>query len=146
MEQRIILVDDDRDDRELFADAFASLRLQAELLLFQNGRELFEQIDRIDRSVLTFMFLDLNMPVISGMEVLKHIRQRSEWDKVFITIYSTSYSEADIESAYHNGAHGYLSKPSSFGKLTSLIAKTLTIATSGKMKPLPKDRFVLNRE
>ena len=144
--QRIILVDDYPDDRELFAEAFDALKLQAELLLCEDGSDFLKKLDRLDQSVSTLIFLDLNMPVISGIEVLKKLRNSLGLDKIFVAIYSTSTSEADIENAYMNGAHGYISKPSSFGKLTALLGKTLKIATSNSFKPLPKDRFLLNND
>lgn len=71
MRQRIILVDDDPDDRELFADAVSTLKLRADILLSKIGRDLLERMDTMDRSIGTFIFLDLNMPVMSGMEVLQ---------------------------------------------------------------------------
>ena len=144
--RKIILVDDDEDDRDLFSEAFENVKVQAELLLYKNGQELIDCIDEIDRSIPTFIFLDLNMPVLSGMEVLKRLKSTLCLKNIFVTMYSTSSSENDVESAYLNGANGYLIKPSSFNQLTRLILKTLTIGSDHTGKQLPKDKFMLNRD
>lgn len=142
---KIILVDDDEDDRDLFAEAFENLKVQAELLLFESGQELLDRIDEIEGSIPTYIFLDLNMPYISGMEVLKRLRKTLGLEHFFVTIYSTSSSESDINSAYRNGANGYLMKPSSFNQLKALIARTLTVGSEIGGKQLPKDKFLLNK-
>lgn len=143
-QSKIILVDDDEDDRDLFSEAFENLQVEAELLLFENGQELLNRIDEIDRTIPTFIFLDLNMPIISGMEVLKRIRRTLGLDSIFVAIYSTSCSENDLEAAYQNGANGYLMKPSTFGQLKTLIAKTLTLGLKNGAQQLSRDKFLLN--
>lgn len=143
---KIILVDDDEDDRDLFAEAFQSLNLGSDLLLFKSGQELLDYIQQIDHLITTHIFLDLNMPAISGMEILRHLRKTMKAHNLFITIYSTSSSPNDVENAYKNGASGYLRKPSSFQQLCDLICKAIKVGVSHRGKQLAKNEFVLNKD
>lgn len=140
---RIILVDDDEDDRDLFAEAFQSLNLKSDFVQFKNGQELLDYIKEIDHSIATLVFLDLNMPIISGMEVLKQLRKTLNINDVFITIYSTSSSQKDVENAYNFGANGYLRKPSNFQHLCKLIYKAIDTVTTNRGNEMAKEEFVL---
>jgi CheY-like chemotaxis protein len=63
------------------------------------------------------LFLDLNMPYMSGFECLKVIRADVRFKDVSIAIYSTSSSEKDIEETFVEGANIYIKKPNDFAKL-----------------------------
>jgi len=141
---KVILVDDDIDDRDMFAEAFEDLKVKAELLLFEDAQKFIEYLAKIERHLPTYVFLDLNMPVLSGMDCLKMLREKLEINDIFITIYSTSSSQHDIETAYLNGANGYLKKPTSFHELKDLIRKAIMAGFSNNGKQLKKEEFVLN--
>ncbi|MBC8769775.1 response regulator [Arenibacter sp. BSSL-BM3] len=143
---KIILVDDDEDDRDLFAEAFQSLNLQSDLVLFKNGQELLEYIQKLDNLITTHIFLDLNMPLISGMEILRQLRKTLKVNDSFVTIYSTSASPRDVENAYKYGANGYLKKPSSYQQLCELICKAIQASTVNYGKQLAKNEFILNKD
>lgn len=143
--RKIIVVDDDEDDRDLFAEALESLNLKTELVQFKNGQELLDYLQEVDASIATLVFLDLNMPIISGMEVLKQLRKTFKVNEIFVTIYSTSSSKKDVENAYCYGANGYLRKPSSFQQLCDLINKAIYTSGTHQGKQLVKDKFVLNQ-
>ncbi len=122
---KIILVDDDEDDRQFFAEAFEELQLDASILLFEDGLKLLDYISQADHYFGTHIFLDLNMPILSGMDCLKKLREFTGTNNPFVTIYSTSSLPSDIKEAYKNGANGYLPKPSSFTKLKELLHKAI---------------------
>ncbi|CAH8283076.1 response regulator receiver domain-containing protein [Mariniflexile fucanivorans] len=122
---KIILVDDDEDDRMLFTEAFEELKLNANLFVFENGNKLLNFLKEVDDYMGTHIFLDLNMPVISGMECLKKIREFTDRNIPLVTIYSTSSAQADIEEAYKLGANGYLIKPSSYSILKESLEKSI---------------------
>lgn len=143
---KIILVDDDEDDRDLFAEAFQSLNLKADFVAFKNGHELLDYIQEIDQLISTHVFLDLNMPIISGMTVLKQLRKILKIDAIFVTIYSTSSSQKDVENAYKYGANGYLRKPSCFQELCELIHKAIHSSVVHRGEQLAKDEFVFNKD
>jgi CheY-like chemotaxis protein len=122
---KIILVDDDDDDRQFFAEAFEELQLDASLLLLEDGLKLLDHLEQADHHFGTHIFLDLNMPILSGMDCLKKLREFTGTNNPFVTIYSTSTLPADIKEAYENGANGYLPKPSSFAKLKESLHKAI---------------------
>lgn len=144
--RKIILVDDDEDDRDLFAEAFQSLNIDSDLVLFKSGQELLDYIQKIDHLITTHVFLDLNMPAISGMEILRHLRKTIKANNIFITIYSTSSSPIDVENAYKQGASGYLRKPSTFQQLCDLICRAIQVGVSHRGKQLARNEFVLNKD
>ncbi len=144
--KKIILVDDDPDDRDIFSDAFHTLKIQAELLLLESGQQLMDYIDKIDLSIPTIVFLDLNMPVVSGLDCLKYLREKQTNTDFFITIYSTSASQTDVEKAYFHGANGYIKKPSGFHQLQDMMLRIIKTGFKVKGEQLPKGEFLLNRK
>lgn len=142
--RKIILVDDDEDDRDLFAEALASLNLKADLVQFKNGHEFLNYIKKVDKSLNIHVFLDLNMPIISGIEVLKQLRKTLKLEHILVTIYSTSSSPNDVENAYTYGAIGYLRKPSCFNELQKMIYKAIKLSLLHNGKQVAKEHFVLS--
>ena len=97
----VFLVDDDQDDRELFEEVIKGIDDSIDLLMFKNALELMEYLNREDISLPQIIFLDLNMPLISGTESLKQIRSNPRFMDISIAIYSTSSLEKDIEAKKH---------------------------------------------
>ena len=121
----IFLIDDDEDDLDLFAEALETLKLPIEYKGFKNGEEFLNYVQNIDTSKRVKVFLDLNMPIISGVEVLKKVKSDSITGNIWITIYSTSASPKDLEETFTFGANSYLQKPTSFEDLKRYILKSL---------------------
>ncbi|AEL28690.1 response regulator [Cyclobacterium marinum] len=124
---KVLLADDDEDDRFLFGEAIKQLSIKTKLSLFRDGQELMDYLflNEIERPNL--LFLDLNMPVKNGMQCLREIRQNLAFNDLAIAIYSTSSTEQDIEDTFIYGANIYINKPSSFAKLKEVIEKVLQI-------------------
>jgi DNA-binding response OmpR family regulator len=89
------------------------------------------------------VFLDLNMPIKSGMQSLKEIRSHKKLDSLSVAIYSTSSSERDIEETFINGANIYINKPNNFSKLKEAIEKVLQINWQYHTSNLDKSNFLL---
>lgn len=121
--RRIILVDDDEVDRQIFISALEDLNLNAEIVQFSNGVDLIAHLldPRTDRPDL--IFLDLNMPLMNGEECLSDIRREPELDKISVIIYSGYYDNSKMEILKKNGADHYFLKPDSIGELKNLIKK-----------------------
>jgi len=84
-----------------------------------------------DRATYPFpvvMFLDLNMPRKSGLEVIESVRQQSALRKVIINVLSSSTRGADIESATMLGANAYFIKPTRIEKFQELIENWYSLA------------------
>jgi len=122
---RVVLVDDDEDDRMFFADALQEIDIDTELKEFHNGRELLTYLSAADKNLPQLIFLDLNMPVMNGFDCLKEIRKNPELKEIVVAIYSTSSSERDIEETFVNGANIYINKPNKFEELKKTIAQVV---------------------
>jgi len=121
---KILLADDDPDDRELFTEAAESHDVSVESV--PNGIELMQTL--IHAAALPdFILLDLNMPEKGGKECLHEIRQYNKFDSVPVIIYSTSSSKKDIEDTFSMGANLYITKPNSFSELKKTIGNIINM-------------------
>lgn len=118
---RMIMVDDDVDDREMFTEAAAELNLNLDVSCMESGRDLINLLNNIENKLPDVIILDLNMPDRSGRECLDYIRSSEKLKHVPVVIYSTSSSGKDIEDTYDKGANLYIRKPSSFSDLRLII-------------------------
>lgn len=57
------------------------------------------------------LLLDINMPEVSGMDVLEFVRRRREWDKLPVVMLSTEAADVTVDKAMKLGADGYVTKP-----------------------------------
>ena len=139
----IILIDDDEDDLDLFADALESLKIPVTFKTFKNGEAFLDYLQNADTSNKLKVFLDLNMPIISGIDVLKQVKSSTKTANIWITIYSTSSSPNDVEVTYSYGANSYLQKPTSFNDLKKYILKSLERYVDTETS-ISRDTFVIN--
>ena len=137
----ILIADDDEDDRTFFSEAMLELKMNNKLTLFNDGKELMDYLSDPDIIVPHILFLDLNMPIMSGFECLKLIRANSRFKEVSIAIYSTSSSEKDIEETFIEGANIYIKKPNDFTKLKKVIKEVLNINWQFHSSGLNKETF-----
>lgn len=114
---RILIADDDPDDRELMAEAAAK---HAEVESVSNGEQLMKKLSQSDK-LPDFVLLDLNMPEKNGKECLQEIRSHKRFKDLPVIIYSTSSSRKDITDTFEMGANLYVTKPNSFTELKKTI-------------------------
>jgi len=139
----IILTDDDEDDRLFFIDAFEELSMNTKVTTFNDGIELMDYLNSEDAILPNVLFLDLNMPKMSGIECLNEIRANSKMSDIAIAIYSTSASEEDIEETFVLGANIYIKKPSSFKQLKKVLSEVVSINWQYHTNSLNKDNFLM---
>jgi len=123
--KRILLVDDDLDDRELFVEAFSFLEGSAEVETLEASEKLLHHLERAE-TLPDYIFLDLNMPRKSGKECLKEIQEDVRLKEIRVVIYSTSINPRDVAETYEDGAYCFIQKPNSFSELKKLIQKVVT--------------------
>jgi CheY-like chemotaxis protein len=117
---KILVIDDDEDDRFLIKEAFQTISEDFILEFLPDGIDIVENI-KSQTICPDLILLDLNMPKISGLEVLRNIRNSDEYCCKPVVIFSTSSRQDDINQAYKIGANSYLIKPSSHQELTKVI-------------------------
>ena len=137
----IILCDDDEDDREFFDLVARQWAPHVMVTTVESAESLLKALGTSD--TVDLVFLDLNMPVVSGRECLKLIRENKALDRVAVIIYSTAADDRDVEATFRNGANLYVQKPASTAGLTSILDK---IAAMDKVELMVRQRrkFVLD--
>ena len=138
---RIVLADDDPDDRALFELAINQISKDIDLSMCKNGTDLISYL-RDDKEILPdILFLDLNMPNKDGIECLMEIKKDPGLKDMTVVIYSTSSSEKDIEETFIEGANIYIKKPNDFTKLKKVIKEVLNINWQFHSSGLNKETF-----
>lgn len=137
----ILLADDDRDDRDLFAEAMTLVDPAIALIMASDGEELMDLLVK-ENIRPDLIFLDLNMPRKNGKECLAEIEMHAELSKIPVVIYSTSLNPVDLDETYHMGAESFFRKPNSFEELKQLLqgffASEVTVARRSR------ENFLLN--
>ncbi|MFC1782136.1 PAS domain S-box protein [Planctomycetota bacterium] len=125
----VLLVEDDPDHVELIIRSFKDNRVANEIQHVSDGEAaldyLFRRGDYADPQKSPrphVILLDIRLPKIDGLEVLKEIKTSEELHKIPVVILTTSDAEKDITEAYENYANSYLVKPVDFEKFTQLMS------------------------
>jgi CheY-like chemotaxis protein len=121
--KKILLIDDDSDDRELFQMALTELGTSFELIEANDGKEALEMILNDIFTVPDIIFLDLNMPRINGKQFLPAIKKIPIYQHVPVIIYTTSSDIADMEYCISLGASGFVTKHYSHRALTNELKR-----------------------
>jgi CheY-like chemotaxis protein len=122
--KHIWLIDDDADDREVFAMALSAIGLQVGLYFSHNGEEALKAATAGDFGLPDYIFLDLNMPKLGGLGFLKELRARGLYQGIPVFIYTTSSRGPDIDQCVALGGK-LMTKHSSFDELCNDLRKHL---------------------
>lgn len=141
---RILLADDDEDDRLFFKEAFDEIKLNTSVSLVNDGDELMNYLTMDGNQLPHILFLDLNMPRKTGIDCLLEIKQLAHLKDIAIAIYSTSASDIDIEETFVQGANVYIKKPSEFSTLKKILEQVITINWQYQTSGLNRDNYMLS--
>ena len=127
-EKSILLVEDNPDDELLTLMALKDNNILNDLTVARDGEEALDYLfgkgkysDR-DLSILPqLILLDLNLPKIDGMEVLRQIRAHENTKFLPVVILTSSKEETDIINSYNSGANSYIRKPVDFEQFSEAI-------------------------
>jgi len=124
--QRPILVIEDNDmDLDFCLQAFEENAVANPVIACRDGEEAIQFIDAHpsceDRLFPLLVLLDLRLPKVDGIDVLRHARQLPVWKQVPFVILTTSRENADISTAYELGVNSYIVKPVDFGSFTEVV-------------------------
>jgi len=126
MSKVVLLVDDDADDRELFAEALLQINEAVRSLFAKNGYEALEVLLSPNSKLPDYIFLDLNMPLMGGKDCLKRIKEIPLIKDIPVIVLTTSKQPEDKEEMIKLGAWLYITKPDYFDKLVYLIRSVLS--------------------
>jgi CheY-like chemotaxis protein len=122
MNSKILLVDDDADDRLLFCEAWQETAPEVVLYTSANGRKALTALDNKEIKIPDLIFLDINMPLMNGWQFLAIIKERDAFKHIPVIMYSTSSHGEDVEKACQFGALCFFVKPVGFKDLKKCLA------------------------
>lgn len=125
MSTRILLIDDDADDQLIFREIMEEISPDIECVAAINGLEGLNKLAVMDPAP-TMIFLDLNMPFISGWECLERIRKDLRTSRIPIVIMTTSDNQADKMRALELGNSAFVTKTADLVALRQIIRNMLT--------------------
>ncbi|HEU4902823.1 MAG TPA: response regulator [Flavisolibacter sp.] len=118
---RILIVDDDADDREIIRDAFMSSIEEQEYIFIENGDKLLDYLEKnANGESPSLIMLDLNMPGKDGRETLKELKTDNRFHHIPTIVFTTSSSMRDKQMVYNLGANCFITKPDTFNKLIEM--------------------------
>jgi CheY-like chemotaxis protein len=123
----ILLVDDDLDDQEIFKTALSEVSQAVTCFTAGNGVDALEKM-RNNPALPELILLDVNMPVMDGLETLKEIRNDEKLKQIPVVIYSTTAMPGYIEATKALGASKFIIKPSNYFDLCQLLLSLLDSA------------------
>jgi two-component system response regulator len=127
---RILLVEDNPDHQELTLMTLAENNVLNEVVVASDGIEALEYMfgtgrhaGRDAREVPALVLLDLKLPKMGGIEVLRQIRDDERTRYVPVVILTSSSEEEDIVASLENGANSYVRKPVDFGRFVEQVQR-----------------------
>ena len=119
----ILLIEDDPGDVLLTTEAFQSSKVTNELRVISDGAEAIEHLRaHADAGTLPdLVLLDLNLPKVSGPEILEFIKTDPRLRRVPVVVLTTSAAEEDIVRTYDRHANAYVTKPVDFDRFIEVV-------------------------
>jgi len=124
----ILLVEDNNDDELLTLDALRTGGLTNPVFVVRDGQEALDYLfahgpfaGREPHEGPSLVLLDLKLPKVSGMEVLRRIKTDERTRRLPVVVLTTSSEQEDIHNCYGNGANSYVRKPVEFDKFLEAV-------------------------
>jgi CheY-like chemotaxis protein len=120
MLKRILLAEDDPRDVELILQGLRSSYLANDVMVVGDGAEALDYLNRRGRfaerpdTLPALVLLDIKMPKVNGLEVLREIRNTPHLAAIPVVIMTSSREETDVDTAYALGCNAFVVKPVSF--------------------------------
>jgi DNA-binding NtrC family response regulator len=122
---RILFVDDDADDRMLFMEAVKEVDENYECVTANDGRQALELLNNDVYSLPDIIFLDINMPRLSGKKCLSEIKNNERLKHIPVIIYTTSKDVEESKELKELGAYHFISKPRNAEDIYFLVSIAL---------------------
>jgi len=124
----VLLAEDNADDEALTVRALRKVEAAAAIKVVRDGAEALDYLfaregytDRAGEPLPAVLFLDLRMPKLGGLEVLKAIRADERTRCLPVVVFTSSDEDRDIVESYDLGANSYVQKPVDFQKFTQAV-------------------------
>lgn len=118
-----LLIDDDKDDQEIFKLALQDINRDVICLTADDGAEGLKILQSNESLSPSYIFLDLNMPRMTGKDCLSEIKKDTRLAGIPVVIYSTSSDPKDISDSKSLGASDYIIKQFSITSLKTILSR-----------------------
>ncbi len=123
---KILLIEDNPDDVELTLRAFKKHNLANHITVARDGEEALDIIFQHGKESAEglrpdLILLDLKLPKVDGMEVLRQIKENSETKVIPVIVLTSSKEESDLAESYWLGVNSYIRKPVNFEKFAEVV-------------------------
>jgi CheY-like chemotaxis protein len=124
----ILQVEDDESDVLFLSMAAEKAGIMKPVQVVRDGREAIDYLsgngkfaNRDQHPLPCVILLDLRLPQVPGLDVLKFIRSQPQFASIIVIVFTSSDQDSDVESAYRLGANSYLVKPANPADLLNLV-------------------------
>ena len=127
-EFEILIVEDDPNDAELITRALKKHNLANKLVLLKDGAEALDflfgkgSFAQMDDGKPRVILLDLKLPKVNGIEVLRKIKSEERTKKIPVVILTSSREDRDLKDAYDLGVNSYVTKPIQFDEFAKVVS------------------------
>jgi two-component system response regulator len=127
IQKKILLVEDNSDDELLTIRALKKNNIANEVIVARDGAEALDYLFSMEAGMKvnplpTLIILDLNLPKVDGLEVLKRIKADAQTKLIPVVVLTSSDEQNDMLASYGLGANSYIRKPVDFNKFIEVAA------------------------
>lgn len=115
--KKILLIEDDQDNAFLITEELELSNIGSEVVLKKDGQEAMDYLSELDKSAenevisqIELILLDLDLPKVNGMEILKFLKRSKRLCSIPAVIFSSISDQKTIDNACKNGADGFIAK------------------------------------
>ncbi|PWK79367.1 CheY-like chemotaxis protein [Mucilaginibacter oryzae] len=121
----ILLVEDNEGDILLTTEALGESKIINEITIKRDGREAIDFFESLNSKDLLpdIVLLDINLPKVSGHEVLMYLKNSEKYRHIPVIILTTSSSEKDLSKSYNNHVNCYIVKPIEANDFINAVSK-----------------------
>ena len=127
-EMVILIAEDDDGHAELINEGLVESGVCNSIIRFRNGEEVWSFLSGTgtevrDKTKAYILLLDINMPLMDGIEVLEKIKTNTELKEIPVIMLTTTDDPREVEACYKIGCNMYITKPVKFDKLASILTR-----------------------
>lgn len=138
--KNILMVDDDADDQLLFENALQEIDATIHCEIANNG---IEALDKLKTFIPDVVFLDLNMPMMNGMECLAAMKKNKQLANIPVIIFTTTNDKFSIVTTKEMGATAFFHKPIEFNKLRKKLLELFQYNAANSTHPFTTVSFII---
>jgi two-component system response regulator len=146
-QRKILIVEDSPTDAALLSRALEKAGIPNPLVIVKDGLEAVQYLFTFGRyefrdpdDVPAVVLIDLNLPKIDGLEVLRRMRSDYRTKLIPVAIFTSSIEQQDLINGYSLGANSYVRKPIEFSKFSKVVEQLVTYWTVLNESPPPGEK------